>query len=409
MLLINSSFVGGLGGASKAAGFVHHLNQRAIEYRLVTDLRSVEKLNLVGLTPDIVFEATPDMSADSIYKEVRQQLRSVKYDGMLSFGWRTFVPANAIERSVPAIIIDGGWPERLEDMPSPFCKDIYRQLKAYCLTNYFFDRRLGDLLPMKDQINFQWIAQPFPKEDVSWFRALAEARKAHSLNHAGAEKATSAKAKCTIFLDLNPEYIDMHQGTFTGGWLTPRQLDECRGFVSRLLIELDAAKHPLQLVLHEKIVAELSPVVSKCKNLKIIGHPSLPPAEHHKLRNTADLVLLRASRCVGAAQTALSMVPALHTICPTARDYMGESYSAAIAEDLGIACCLNHEGFSLREGIMDYLDSGKAAQVAQRAQEMAISTWQERGPDFVLNLLYSAPKSESKHTGRQGWNQEICA
>jgi len=237
MILINSSFVGGLGSASKAAGFVHYLNQRAIDYRLVTDLHSVEKLKLVGLTPDIVFEATPDMMAHSIYKEVRQRLRSVNYDGMLSFGWRTFVPANAVERSKPAIIIDGGWPERLEDMPSPFCKDIYQQLKAYCLTNYFFDHRLDDLLPMKDQVNFQWIAQPFPKGDMSWFMSLAESRRERNKARDGADETTSARPSYTIFLDLNPEYIDMRQGTFTGGWLTPRQLDECRGFVSRLMIE----------------------------------------------------------------------------------------------------------------------------------------------------------------------------
>ncbi len=111
----------------------------------------------------------------------------------------------------------------------------------------------------------------------------------------------------------------------------------------------------LTLTIHEKIARQLSPVVNKCKDLKIVCHPSLPPREHHRLRAAADLVLLRATRCVGATQTAISLVPVLHTVCPTAEEYMGEPYSCEIAVDIGIANAIDHEGASLRDGIMNYL------------------------------------------------------
>jgi hypothetical protein len=381
MLLVNSSFVGGLGGARKAACLIQHLNQRAIKYRLVTDCHSLDKLRLVGLNPDVVFDVSSGMSSSQLYREVGQRLRRIEYDGMISFGWRTYVPLNAVERSKPAIIIDGGWPRTVEGMPSPFCKDVYQQLTAYCLTNFFFDVRLDSLLPLEHKIPFRWIAQPFDKEEVAWLKSLADRKSKKTRMHTGGSGSS------TIFLDMNPEYVDPRQGTFTGGWLTPRQLDECRGFVSRLIVELDSAREPLVLVVHEKIARQLGPVVSKCVNLKIICHPSLPPAEHHQLRAGADLVILRAIRCVGATQAALSLVPALHAICPAAEEYMGEKYSCEIAEDLEIACSLDHEAASLRDGIMQHLYSQKSSDTATRAQQVALQSWKERGPDYILNLL----------------------
>ncbi|MBY0546495.1 MAG: hypothetical protein K2W95_04345 [Candidatus Obscuribacterales bacterium] len=389
--MINSSFVGGLGGARKAAAFIHHLDRRGVAHRLVTDRQSLDKLELVGLTPDLVFDVSPDMSSSTVYREVRQSLRRVGYDCMISFGWRTYVPLNGIERSKPTIIIDGGWPEILAAMPSPFCKDVYRELTAYCLTSHFFDARLNKLLPEEPQIPFKWIAQPFGTEEISWLQSLADKRR---MGNRDRFISTEPNTR-TIFLDLNPEYIDPRQGTFTGGWLTPRQLDECRGFVSRLIVELDTANGPVALTMHERIAQQLSPIISGCKMLRVIGHPSLQPAEHHRLRAEADLVLMRATRCVGATQTAISLVPVLHTICPTAKDYMGEQYSCQIATDLGIANSIDHEAVSLRDGIMSYLNSPAAYDTARSAQEAALRAQMERGPDYLLSL---AGLSSSAHS-----------
>lgn len=61
MLLINSSFVGGLGAARKTASFLKHI--RHIDHILFTDSESVAKLELVGLKPDRVV-AVPKRAED---------------------------------------------------------------------------------------------------------------------------------------------------------------------------------------------------------------------------------------------------------------------------------------------------------------------------------------------------------
>lgn len=363
------------------AAFVRYLNRRSIDHRLITDCHSLSKLRLLGFNPDIVFDVSPGMSSSAIYKEVEQRLRQIHYDHMVSFGWRTYVPYNAIVRDKPAVIIDGGWPRILADMPSPFCKDVYKELRAYCLTNYFFDKRLNNLLPTSCGIPFTWIAQPFDQEEISWLKALGEEREA-----SGALASESTRPM--IFLDMNPEYIDPRQGTFTGGWLTPRQLDECRGFVTRLIVELEREKsEPLCLIIHELIGKQLGPVVTKCKTLKVVCHQALSSGDHHRMRVSADLVLLRAARCVGAAQAAFSRLPALHVICPAADDYMGEAYSCEIAKDLGIAQAIDHEESSLRDGIMKFLYSQELIDTASRAQAVALQAHRGLGPDYILSLL----------------------
>jgi len=395
LLIVNASFVGGLGGARKAVSFSRHLRNRGIAFKLVTDSQSLGKLRLFGLEPEVVFPVHPTMSASDIYAQVREAMRAVSYDAMVSFGWRTFVPADAVWRSKPVVIVDGGWPRSINDWPSPFCREVYEKLAAYCLTNWFCDHRLDGLLPGNVGINFQWIAQPLDEVEIAWHLAVAEYRED------GRDHSDREGAPRRILLDMNPDYIDPRQGTFTAGWLTPGQLDECRGFVSRLLVELDSAKEPLELIMHEEISREFAPVRSRCHNLKVTSHKSLPPSHHHRLRVESDLSITRATRCVGTTQAALSQVPTLHAVCPATDDYMGERSSCRIAERLGIAASVDHEAECLQDGIIGYLNSDRARETARLAQSTALSFWRERGPDFLLELLGFSSQESPATAGRE--------
>lgn len=381
MLLINSSFVGGLGAARKTASLVKSIERR-VNYLLFTDSEGVGKLELVGLRPDLVVTIPDGSAPENVYAAVRNRLSSVKYDAMISFGWRSYVPADAIERSKPVVIVDGGWPERFEGYPSPFWKDIYCKVNAYCLTNHFFSPGLADLPKHSSEVPFRWVFHPFQEDEVQWHVGLRS-----KLNTLREHLPYYEAGRRVIFLNMNPDYIDPMQGTFTGGWLNPKQLDECRGFVTRLLVELDSVKNPLSLLVHRDIARQFAPVIAQCRRLRVVPCPALNPEEHHIWRTGADLVLLRSTRSVGAAQVALSNVPTLHVICPTSDDYMGEQSSCKIAQSMGIAESIDHEAISLSDAIMNYLDSNRPAEVARKAQFEALSFWRMNGPDTLLELM----------------------
>lgn len=391
MLLINSSFVGGLGAARKTASFLKSLEQR-VSYLLLTDSAALKKLELVGLKPDLVVTVPNVTVPEEIYTAVRKKLSSVKYDAMISFGWRSYVPADAIKRGKPVVIVDGGWPERCEDYPSPFCKDVYRNLKAYCLTAHFSNPALTDLLKHRGEIPFRWVFHPFQNDEVNWHiglrREITTVRERLPYYEAG---------RRTIFLNMNPDYVDPRQGTFTGGWLSPKQLDECRGFVTRLLVELDNVTDPLTLLVHQDIARQFDSVIKQCRRLKVVSFPSLSPEEHHIWRTGADVVLLRSTRSVGAAQVALSNIPALNTICPANENYMGEYSSCKIAQSMGIAEVVDHETVSLSDAIMNYIDSRRSVEVASKAQIEARSFWQTNGPESLLELLLEAAPSRNEN------------
>lgn len=381
MLLINSSFVGGLGAARKTASFIKHINGR-IDYRLLTDSASVEKLVLVGLQPDKVITIEEASPPEKIYDAVHSSLSSIEYEAMISFGWRTFVPANAIERNKPVVIVDGGWPECLGDYPSPFWKEIYTSIKSYCLTSHFFHPEMNNLLKQYREIPFKWIFHPFQVDEIRWHTELRD-----NLIKNRSSLPYYLPGHRSIFLNMNEEYVEPTQGSFTGGWLKPSQLDECRGFVTRLLMELDGAKEPLVLIVSREIARQFEPVISCCRTLKVMPRPPLNIEKHHIWRAGADLVLVRAARSVGAAQVALSNTPALHMICPARDDYMGELSSCKIAERMGIAKFVDHEKMSLRDAILDHLDSKISQELSWQAQIQALSFWQTNGPESLLETV----------------------
>ncbi len=380
MLLVNSSFVGGLGAARKTASFLKNIKHK--NHILFTDSASVEKLELVGLKPHIVVDISQECSQKDIYSAVKNSLKPVKYDAMISFGWRTYVPADAIERNKPAVIVDGGWPEQQQISPGPFWKEVYDNLKAYCLTNHFYHQELDRLLNDGDKMPYQWIFHPFSNEEIRWHTELRDKLKTGEIR-----LPYNKRGYATIFLDMGKDYVQPHQGSFTGGWLKPRQLDECRGFLTRLLVELDSVHESILLFLNESIAQQCEPIIRKCRNLKVVPFPDLSPEGHHILRAGADLVLLRAARNVGAAQVALSNVPALHIICPSTDDYMGEASSCKIAEKMGIAISADHENVSLADTILNHLESSRSCQVSRLAQQAALSFWKTNGPDTLLRFV----------------------
>ena len=144
-LLVNASFVGGYGATRKVISFIQALKEKGLSYQLATDSRFKSKLDQMQITADFIIPYQQNPLA--AYQAVNRTLAKVNYQAMVSFGWRTFVPANAIDRGKSCVIIDGGWPDVLEDWPGQF--------------------------------------------------------------------------------------------SYVGGFLTPTQQDECRGFVTRLIMELD--------------------------------------------------------------------------------------------------------------------------------------------------------------------------
>jgi len=380
MLLINSSFVGGLGAARKTASFLKHI--RHIDHILFTDSESVAKLELVGLKPDRVVVVPKRASSEHNYKNVRESLFDVNYDAMISFGWRTYAPADAIDRNKPAIIVDGGWPESPEEYPSSFCREVYCNLKAYCLTSHFYIPELDRLLKNRSDIPFRWIFHPFSEREIKFHTELLK-----NIENGTVQSPYQKRGHTSIFLDMNQDYVNPHQSSFTGGWLTSKQLDECRGFVSRLIIELESVGEPILLFIHQRIAEQFEPIIKECRTLKVVPFPSLNSEGHNILRASADLVLLRATRNVGAAQVALSGISALHMICPSSDDYMGELSSCKIAERMGIAVYVDHEMVSLSDAIMRYLNSSKSIEVSALAQQNALSFWKTHGPDELLELV----------------------
>lgn len=379
-LLVNASFVGGFGAIRKLLSFQRALAARNIEYELVTDSGFAQKLTLFGISAQHVIPLAEGNARQ--YMRVQKALADVDYDAMVSFGWRTFVPTDAVEKDRPCVIIDGGWPEVLEEWPSPFCLETYQELRAYCLTSHFSSPGLSALLPQNSGIPFLWISQPFSPEEVEGYAAGQGDKE--SLVQDFPELGQGHER--LVFLSMSPDYLDPWQLDHAGGWMSAQQVDECLGFVTRLVVELDQQPGTLLFML-EGLRQQVAPTLARTKNLRVFSRKFLDPELHHGLRCAADLVICRAIRDVSSAQLALSGQKVLHAICPARGDYMGEAASADVAQGMNIARRLRHEEVPLAQGILDYLESPSRDEVAARAQEVALSFWQERGVDYLLSLL----------------------
>ena|SRR3989344_1832818 len=381
MLLVNASFVGGYGATRKVLSLIKALEERKVDYQLVTDIRFRTKLDDMHIRYDHVIP-WGQASVDK-YHAVDGALKRITYDAMISFGWRTFVPAHAVSKGKPCIIVDGGWPEALQDWPGEFCHDVYKALAAYCLTTHFVDTRLYKLLPQDSRINFEWIAQPFGTDEIDWHVNLANKRL--ELRNVLKKRFPLLDGDSKlVFLNMSPDYVDPRQFDHAGGFLTSAQYDECRGFVSRLIVELDQSDN-YTLFMLENVRRQVEPIIATCKNLLVFSEDFLDAETHHQLRCAADLVLCRAIRDVSSAQVALSGQRVLHTICPARDGYMGELDSARIAQHMGIATVLEHELEAIVPKIQHCIESDTT--VAMKAQTIAERFTRLKGVDYLLNLV----------------------
>lgn len=384
MLLVNAAFVGGYGASRKTYSLVQNLREHDVDFKLSTDSVFLPKLRSFGLEPDIIipWEEKPEDK----YRSVQTTLAQVEYTAMMSLGWRTFVPYDAMKKNVPAIIIDGGWPEALQDYPGEFCHEVYKSLRAYCLTCHFPGP--DHLLPQNSAINFKWISQPFGDSEIHWHHEVGRIPKAelrHSLVTDIPELKNLGKKKL-VFLNMSSDYVDPGQLSWIGGWMTASQLDECRGFVTRLIVELSKTDTYI-LFLLESIKRQFLPVLSNFP-LEVISHEFLDPETHHKLRCASDVVLCRAIRDVSSAQLALSGHQCvLHSIAPAREAYMGEWDSALYAQEMGIAKPVAHEKMSLLEIISDWNNSPEAEAISREATKVASDFAQKRGVEYLLKLL----------------------
>jgi len=379
MLVVNASFVGGFGAARKVVSFTKALRERNVPYKLITDSAFKGKLEAMGVPYDFIVPWERGDSNQAKYYSVREVMSSVSYDAMVSFGWRTYVPNDATIKGIPCVIVDGGWPEVLQEMPGEFSFEVYRKLEAYCLTTHFYTPEMDGFLP--EGIRFEWIAQPFSSEEIDWHLGLKGTRNLlrRQMEARFPELDTTSKI---VFLNMHSDYVNSWQLDYVGGFMTARQLDECRGYVTRLLVELDTQDN--LLILHRDIAEQVRAVVAGCKRLKVLELTNLDPnTQHHQLRCSADIVFARAIRDVSSAQLALSGQPTLHTICPARDGYMGEWDSVLLAESLGIAKPIAHEDVSLSEVMKEGID----AKITQCAVETAERFSRERGVSYLLDLL----------------------
>ena len=382
MLLVNAAFVGGYGATRKTYSLVQNLKGLNVDFLLSTDSVFLSKLQLFGVEPDIVIPWV--QSHEQKYQGVEETLSNVSYSAMISLGWRTFVPYDAVQKGIPAVIVDGGWPEVLQAWPGEFCHEIYKDLEAYCLTCHFPGP--DDLLPRESGINFEWLSQPFGTREIQWHQELMHAAKSDLRSSLGIPELEELDTTKLIFLNMAPDYLDPWTLSWVGGWMTAAQVDECRGFVTRLLVELDDAGG-YTLFMLEQLKKEMMPVLERCK-LEVISRDFLDPRTHHMLRCASDVVLCRAIRDVSSAQLALSgHLCVLHTICPASEGYMGEWESALYAQEMGIAKAVHHESVSLAEVIEEWMDSSEAKQVSQRAAVVAAEFSQKKGVPNILELL----------------------
>ena len=168
--------------------------------------------------------------------------------------------------------------------------------------------------------------------------------------------------------------------------MTPAQLDECRGFLSRLVVELDHGPKALLFML-DAVKKQIEPLIENLKNLRIFSRPFLEANMHHQLRCASDVIFCRAMRDVSSAQLALSRQKVLHTICPARDGYMGELDSAIIADQMGIAKLIRHEKQSIKEVVNEYISDQDSTKVATKAQKVAQEFFMSRGVAYLVELL----------------------
>lgn len=380
MLLVNAGFVGGFGAYRKARSLVQRLAELNVDYLLMTDSRQQSKLEAFGLHPSIVVPWQEENEWN--YQWAEMYLNKRPYDCMISFGWRTFVPAHAVKTGKPVIIVDGGWPETLQPYPGEFCREVYEGLQAYCLTTHFSG--CAEWLP--PGIRFEWVSQPFSIGEVAWHQEVGNRDRASIIRDLVPviPELHELRGKF-VFLNMAPDYIWPWTLDRVGGWLTAEQLDECLGFVTRLLVELDQGGHTV--FIPDVMASHFRPVLAQCHNLRVIERPFLDFTTHHLLRLAADVVICRAIRDVSSAQLALSGQTALHMICPARGGYMGEWTSVLEAERIGIARGVAHEEVPLMETIEAWLAGDESMTVAKKSAAVANEFFHRLGPDYLLSLL----------------------
>ncbi|HLG39134.1 MAG TPA: hypothetical protein VI461_05670 [Chitinophagaceae bacterium] len=352
-ILLASGFVDGRGGSKMCSWFYDEMIARGYKVVVATNSMYKYKLNELKLKCDVVIHLNPEDNGESIYKKCEEGLKYIKFDYMVSMGWRTYWPYIAYKRKIPYIIVDGGIPIHYDIYPAPFIKEVYKNTKLFLMTTWFnWKHPENNLLP-----NIKVVTQPYPYKRVADMRKVRNKTK-DNIRELLAEKFPEIgeyEYDLMVYLNLSDAYVDPfnfgpNNRNFIDPWghqladyMAQNEIEPSLFFLFKLIAAFET-NYPGKVLLYlmqQKTKYISDPITNMCKKVKTIATSGLDLYLDPLIKKAADVNICRATNCDNQADLSLIGEPTITSVVP--RNYMDEDDAARQAEKMGICYQIQYD------------------------------------------------------------------
>jgi len=399
-VLLASGFVDGRGGSKMCSWFYDEMTARGFPVIVATNSMYKYKLNELRLKTDITINLNPFDSKEEIYRKCEQGLKDVKFDIMVSMGWRTYWPYVAYKRKTPYIMVDGGIPIHYDSYPAPFIKEVYANSKLFLMTTWFnWKAPKNEILP-----NIKVVTQPYPYKRVKEMRKVRNKPKEY-FRKIIAEKYPDIEDHeydLMVYLNLSDAYIDPfnfgpNNIGYTDPWghqmadyMAQNEIEPSLFFLFKLIAAFET-NYPGKVLLYlmqQKTKFISDPITKMCKKVKTIAANGLDLTLDPLIKKAADVNICRATNCDNQADLSLIGEPAITSVVP--RNYMDEDNAAQQAEKMGICFQIPYDDPNYMDKLQHYVNDKQNFQnISQKTTQVFEDFWKNN--NFWTELFKIIP------------------
>lgn len=345
-ILLATGFVDGRGGSKMSSWFYDEMVARGYRVIVATNSMYKYKLNELRLKCDVAIHLTPEDNRESIYKKCTEGLQNIKFDYMISMGWRTYWPFVAYNRKIPYIMVDGGVPIHYDRYPSPFIKEVYANTKLFLMTTWFNWKAPKSKIIPKIKV----VTQPYPYSRVDKMRKIRNKQKEYFRDTLAAKfpEIKEYEYDLMVYLNLSDAYVDPfnfgpNNRNFVDPWghqmadyMAQNEIEPSIFFLFKLIagFETNYPGKVLIYLMQQKTKYISDPITNMCKKVKTIATSGLDIGLDPLIKKAADVNICRATNCDNQADLSLIGEPCITSVVP--RNYMDEDTAAQQAEKMGI-------------------------------------------------------------------------
>jgi len=394
-LLIDVSLTGGRGPAKQALEIAISLRNKKIPFVILTDNLFAPKLKDIGLSPDIVVNTQLSDSPYKIRRSFEDCLSNIGYSCLVKIGARSVGPYVADSQNIPYIIVDGGLPDTLTKNNPLYSYRVYKNAKKILITTQF-DWKIPQKYP---NLIFETCYYPVSKDTEALL--LCKNNNKSEITELNVElRGDTPNWKRDTVIDLvftGDFLINPYDRITYGGWLKPREYDQCIGFINRLIQDLAIlSKEKIYIFLDLEIYNLISYQRKKYK--EELGFFTFKSGWDYK----TELLLKKYSKFTLSRATNYQPYIALiakggNITTPVPADgYMDEDTAADQYSREGLTKFIKYDDVFYVKKLLDFMSSSKEQKIISRNLVRNRDFYQDRSLLYFIELFYYESIKQNK-------------